>query len=204
VATGTSYGSIEPGTGSQSAIYFVRLDGATGAVTAPQRIAPETTGHQLFPDIAVEGGALHALWWDSRNDPAYSRTRPVGNTAAGDTVASLDTYASTSSNSGTTWTSPVRMSDVTTNPNAEQFDNRQVPFAGDYLYISAVGSRAYGTWTDWRNTVNGPDQRETAADDHDAGSDVLQCRTQSGGVFTADLCPRAGGLDQDIYGDTAP
>jgi hypothetical protein len=204
VPTGTSYGSIAPGTGSQSAIYFVRLDGATGAVTAPQRIAPETTGHQLFPDISVEGGGLHALWWDSRNDPAYSPTRPVGNTASGDTVPSLDTYASTSSNGGTTWTPSVRMSDVTTNPNAEQFDNRQVPFAGDYLYISAIGSRAYGTWTDWRNTVNGPDQREAAADDADPGSDVLQCRTQSGGVFTADLCPRAGGLDQDIYGDTAP
>jgi hypothetical protein len=204
VPTGTSYGSIAPGTGSQSAIYFVRLDGATGAVTAPQRIAPENTGHQLFPDISVEGGGLHALWWDSRNDPAYSRMRPVGNTASGDTVPSLDTYASTSSNGGTTWTPSVRMSDVTTNPNAEQFDNRQVPFAGDYLYISAIGDRAYGTWTDWRNTVNGPDQREAAADDGDAGSDVLQCRTQSGGVFTADLCPRAGGLDQDIYGDTAP
>jgi hypothetical protein len=204
VSTGTTYGSIEPGTGSQSAIYFVRLNGATGAVTAPRRIAPETTGHQLFPDVSVEGGALHTLWWDSRNDPTYSPARPVGNDASGDTVPSLDTYASTSSDGGSTWTPSVRMSDVTTNPNAEQFDNRQVPFAGDYLYISAVGSFAYGTWTDWRNTVNGVDQREAAADDGDAGSDVLQCRTQSGGVFTADLCPRAGGLDQDIYGDIAP
>jgi hypothetical protein len=205
VPTGTTYGSIEPGTGSQSAIYFVRLNGATGAVSPPRRIAAEATGHQLFPDIAVEGGGLHVIWWDSRNDPFYSPTRPVGNDPAGNTYPSLDAYGATSSDRGTTWSAPTRMSAETSNPNYEQFDGRQVPFAGDYLYISAVGDRAYGTWTDWRDTVAGEDQREAGADDLDAGADVLQCRTQhSDGTFTADRCPRAGGLDQNIYGSSAP
>ena len=27
------------------------------------------------------GGTLHVLWWDSRNDSCYSRTRPIGNCA---------------------------------------------------------------------------------------------------------------------------
>ena len=89
------------------------------------------------------------------------------------------------------------------NPNFEQFDNRKVPFAGDYLWISAVGSATFGTWTDWRNTVSGPDQREGGDADAD-GADVKQCRTSSGGVFSADTCPRAGGLDQNIYGDRTP
>ena len=36
-------------------------------------------------------------------------------------------------------------------------------------------------------------------------ADVKQCRTQtSSGAFTGDTCPRAGGLDQNIYGDKAP
>jgi hypothetical protein len=34
---------------------------------------------------------------------------------------------------------------------------------------------------------------------------VLQCRDlRTDGSHTGDLCPRAGGLDQDIYGDLTP
>jgi hypothetical protein len=34
---------------------------------------------------------------------------------------------------------------------------------------------------------------------------VFQCR-ENGGTsrFTSDLCPRAGGLGQNVYGDVAP
>jgi hypothetical protein len=205
VQTGTTYGSIAPGVGSQSGIFFVRLNGATGAVSQPVQIAPEARGHQLFPDIAIEGGGLHALWWDSHNDPQYSPARPIGNDAAGNVYPSLDTYGSSSSNGGTTWTAPVRMSDTTTAPNYEQFSDRTVPFAGDYLWISAVGNSTFGTWTDWRNTAAGTDQRESGDDDQDAGADVHQCRNgDAASGFTSDLCPRDGGLDQNIYGDKAP
>jgi hypothetical protein len=205
IDTGTTYGSIRPGVGSQSGIFFVRLNGTTGAVSTPKQIDDESVGHQLFPDIAVEGGRLHVLWWDSRNDPQYSRKRPVGNDATGNVYPSLDTYGSSSGNRGTTWTAATRISDVTTAPNYEQFDNRQVPFAGDYLWISAVGDTTFGAWTDWRNTVAGVDQRENGADDSDPGADVLQCRTgDATSGFSSDLCPRDGGLDQNIYGDTTP
>jgi hypothetical protein len=205
VDTGTTYGSIEPGVGSQSGIYFVRLDGATGAVTTPRLIDPETRGHQLFPDLAVEGGDLHVFWWDSRNDPQYSPTRPIGNDAAGNVYPSLDTYGTSSPDRGASWKPAARISDTTTAPNYEQFSDRMVPFAGDYLWLSAVGDTTYGTWTDWRDTVAGVDQRETGADDQDAGADVLQCRTgDATSGFSSDLCPRAGGLDQNIYGDATP
>jgi hypothetical protein len=33
---------------------------------------------------------------------------------------------------------------------------------------------------------------------------VHQCRTFSGGAWSGDLCPRDGGLDQNIYGDLTP
>jgi len=52
-----------------------------------------------------------------------------------------------------------------------------------------------------RDTVAGVDQRETTQDE--TGADVLQCRTQRpDGSFTGDTCPRAGGLDQNIYGES--
>ena len=105
------------------------------------------------------------------------------------------------------------MSNVTTNPNYEQFSNRAVPFAGDYLWVTSLGNVAYAVWTDWRNTVQGVDPRE-APEDEDAGtSDVIQCRvvltsTDKFGNTTkswsGDRCPHAGGIDQNIYGNTAP
>ncbi|MCW5851279.1 MAG: exo-alpha-sialidase [Anaerolineae bacterium] len=205
-ATGTTYGSISPGTGSQSAIYFVRLNGATGQTTTPTLIDNQGTGHQLFPDISADGGVLHAVWWDSRNDPAYSPARPVGNDASGKTYPSLDVWAARSTDYGATWTGQTRVTDVTSNPNYEQFDNRTVPFAGDYLWVTSQGNFAYGVWTDWRNTVQGSDPRETTEDEDAGSADVKQCRTYntSSGQWSGDQCPHDGGLDQNIYGDTTP
>lgn len=201
--TGTSYGSVTSGTGSQSGIYFVRLDGRTGAVTAPVLIDDQTKGHQFFPDISADAGVLHAVWWDSRDDPNYSPLRPVGNNEKGVTSASVDAWAAMSSDYGTTWIGKQKLNAVQSNPNYEQFSDRSVPFAGDYLWITSVGTSAFATWTDWRNTVAGPDPRDPASTDQ---ADVKQCRTfdSSKMVWSSDTCPHAGGLDQDIYGSTAP
>ena len=215
VPSGTTYGSItsedlptkyHQDVGSQSGIYFLRLDAATGVHTAPALIDDPRTqgGLQRFPDISVDGGSMHALWWDSRNDPCYSPTRPIGNCANGSTGAALDAYGASGSAATMTWSSATRLSSVSSNPNYEQFSGRTAPFGGDYLYISSVGTFSFGTWTDWRNVVAGTDPREAGDDDAD-GADVKQCRTQNtDGTFTRDTCPYAGGLDQNIYGATTP
>jgi hypothetical protein len=204
IDTGTTYGSLQSGVGSQSAVYFVRYDGATGQHTPPRLIDDQPVGHQTFPDISADGGVLHVLWWDSRSDPCYSPMRPIGNCADGLTVPSLDVLAAKSTDHGGTWGGFARLNAATSNPNYEQFDGRTVPFGGDYLWITSLGPFSFGAWTDWRNTVAGVDPREAADGDHDA-ADVLQCRTQlASGAFTGDTCPRAGGLDQNIYGALAP
>jgi len=203
VASGTSYGSIASGIASQSGVYFVRYDGATGAASVPKLIDPQRLGHQTFPAIAADGGVLHALWWDSRLDPSYSPQRPIGNDAAGHVVPSLDVFAAKSTDGGNTWTVGERLSDLSTNPNYEQFSNREAPFAGDYLWITSRGSFAFGVWTDWRNTVAGPDPREGSPSADDA--DVTQCRTFDPITgWSGDQCPHNGGLDQNIYGNAAP
>jgi hypothetical protein len=87
-----------------------------------------------------------------------------------------------------------------------------LPFAGDYLYVSSLGSFAYGVWTDWRDTVQGTDPRESPEDEDAATADVLQCRTLNTvqtkkgpfSFWSGDLCPHAGGIDQNIYGETTP
>jgi hypothetical protein len=205
VPTGTTYGSIGSGTGSQSAVYFTRLDGTTGGHTTPVLIDNQSAGHQLFPDVSADRGVLHALWWDSRNDPAYSTKRPIGNDAAGKTYASLDVFGARSTDHGATWIAKTKLTDVKSNPNYEQFSNRSVPFAGDYLWVTSLGNFAFGVWTDWRNTVAGSDPRQSAHEDND-GADVKQCRTfdASSNNWSGDQCPHDGGIDQDIYGDLSP
>ena len=211
--TGTTFGTLglnPSGTGSQAGAYFVRLDGATGAVTSPKLIDGSdhtaNQGHQVWPDISADGGVLHALWWDSRNDACYSPIRPIGACADRSAVPGLDVYATTSTDRGVTFAAATRVSDVTTAPNYDQFAGRTVPFGGDYLWITSVGRTSYGTWTDWRNTVAGSDPREgSTANDGPFGPEVHQCRTiTTSGAYTGDTCPRAGGLDQDIYGDLTP
>jgi hypothetical protein len=208
IATGTTFGwGFAQGTGGQSAIYYVRYNGATGAHTAPALVAVTSEGQQLFPDLAVDSGTIHALWWDTRNDvnndASTFRVRPPGNDADGNVGPSFDTYGATRPIDSGGWTSAVRISDVTSNGQYEQFSGRTVPFGGDYLWIDSKGGLTFGVWTDWRNTVPGNDLREATQDE--TGADVMQCRhvTPSGSI-SGDTCPRAGGLDQDIYGDLAP
>ncbi len=207
--TGTSFGTVEPGTGGQGGVYFMRFNGATGDKTAPKLIDPTdqntARGHQFWADVSADGGVLHFIWYDSRNDPCYSPTRPVGNCADLSVVPSLDVYASRSADHGNTIAPSTRITDSSSNPNYEQFSGRTVPFLGDYIWVSSFEETSFGTWTDYRNTVGGTDLREGTDDDNDPGADVLQCRTAlSDGSITGDTCPRAGGLDQNIYGDKTP
>ena len=82
-------------------------------------------------------------------------------------------------------------------PNYEMFGDRQVPFHGDYNYVSSVDAFAFGAWTDTREVRPGDDPRYEGGE----GFDVFQCRTAGAdGSFGPDTCPNAGGLDQDIYG----
>jgi hypothetical protein len=210
VDTGTSYGMVGPGQGSLSAVYYTVLNGANGTHTTPVLVDPPVKGHQVYPDIAVNAGVAHVLWWDSRNDSSCAARvacakRPIGNTADRHVVQdALDTYATAFPIASGPAGGAVRMSDVPTNPNFEQFAGRTVPFAGDYLWIDSVGTLTYGTWTDWRNTVPGEDIREELVPgtaEPDEGADVKQCRADA---ESGDTCPRAGGLDQNIYGDFAP
>ena len=80
-----------------------------------------------------------------------------------------------------------------------------MPFLGDYIWVSSMGNTSFGTWTDYRNTVAGTDLREAGDNGGDPWADVMQCRTQlPDGSITGATCPGAGGLDQDIYGDSTP
>jgi len=210
VSSGTTFGSAGPGTGSQGGVYFLTLNGATGAVsTPPKRVDPIAYGHQFFSDVSVEGGVIHVVWYDSRNDTCYSPKRPIGNCAPGSAtplVPSIDVRGTRSTDGGANFDASAQVTDPgqTSNASWEQFSGRTVPFNGDYIWLTSKGDFAYTAWTDYRNVVGGTDQRETADDGDNLVADVLQCRETTPSGLTGDKCPRAGGLDQNIYGDLAP
>ena len=201
VPTHTTYGTEGSGTGSQSAAYIAHTTNG-GRTWTTRLLAPESRGHQIFVSADADHGRLATIWYDSRNDPCYSPARPIGNCANLTVVPSLDTFGRTWSNGN--WGPVTRLSTVTSNPDWEQFSDRTVPFWGDYIDVSTIDGHTVGVWTDGRDIVPGTDPREVP-DDND-GADVKQCRTldPATGLWSGDLCPHAGGLDQNIFSRIYP
>jgi hypothetical protein len=222
--TGTTFGTVDTGIGSQGAIYFIKTENGGASWSGPTRIDAQPKGHQFFPDIDADSGKLYAVWQDSRDDCSSGppttpsagdfRTVPFSNKwvatnppggvncepggPGSDTGGLIAVYA-TSANGGTSWsTSVVSNPGVLTMPQYEQFGARDIPFFGDYNYIDAAGGMVLMNWTDQRETVPGTDPRYTNGDGTD-GFDVLQCRPPTD-PFGPDSCPNAGGLDQNIFG----
>ena len=223
----TSYSSAGPGTVGQSLVYVVRTTNDGNSWSDP--VAPDpAAGHQFFPDIDAFRGEVALVWQDNRTDPAYSVQLPIGNTPAATSTGThvVNSFFSHSTN-GTTYSASTRVSSVSHQSQYEMFGNRDIPFQGDYNWISLANTdpndpnsplRAYMSWTDNRDVEPGTDPREIEEQGgFDDGFDVLQCRvdlaenTQSrddgplarrDAPYTGDNCGNGGGLDQNIYGSS--
>ncbi|PYV66264.1 MAG: hypothetical protein DMG96_42925 [Acidobacteria bacterium] len=94
---------------------------------------------QFFPWIAVdEGGDLHVIWYDNRNDP--------GNKL-------IETFQAFSANDGATWTN-FNISTAPWNPDKGFFSCGC--FIGDYNGLAASNEVIYPVWTDGRNSAGSP------------------------------------------------
>jgi hypothetical protein len=214
--TGTTYGTLGSGTGSQASVYFIKTSNGGTSWTNPERIDPRGKGHQFFPDIDASFGNLHAVYHDSFDDCATGptgtaadfRTVPMSNTWVASNPpggvscgAGLASRYATSSDGGASWTATT-VSGALQMPEYEMFGNRDIPFHGDYNYVSSWNSTVLLNWTDTRDVVPGDDPRYTNGDGTD-GFDVKQCRPADN-LFGADTCPNEGGLNQNIYGFVLP
>lgn len=205
VPSGSTYSSAGAGMVGQSLVYVVSStdDGATWS--EPLAVDPAPAGHQFFADGDALDGRLAIVWQDSRTDTCYSVLRPIGNAEGAVACGSaevVNTFVA-ASDDGSTFTPAVKVSDVGHQPQYEMFGGRDVPFQGDYNWISLVrdgtGLFGYLAWTDNRDVLAGTDPREAVQD----GFDVHQCRADlGGGAWGPDTCPNAGGLDQGIYGNS--
>jgi hypothetical protein len=220
-----SYFSAGAGRVGQSAVYYTRTtdDGATWSTPATVEASPQ--GHQFFPDIDAHAGELGVVWQDNRG-PTYDVQYPVGNTrdAQGRAISAgtqiVNTFVSAWTGSG--FGPAVKVSSVGHQSQYEMFSARDLPFHGDYNWISLAdtgdGVVAYMSWTDNRDVVPGSDPRELQAQNgFNDGFDVAQCLVdlnpppggatlpglplaRSDAPFTGNNCGNNGGLDQNIYG----
>jgi hypothetical protein len=186
---------VEQASGQGQLEYVFSTDGGA-SWSEPALLAPAGTGHQFFPWVTASNGRVLAGWYDSQGDPDYATSRAPCNSATGATSACLNVRFAESADGGKTWGSSIKVTDVATNPNYEQFGGRLVPFFGDYLTVAAQGNTVGVVWTDQRNTVGAADP----SGDSD-GADVAG-DPETGGTCTSSLntCfDGTGGLDQNIY-----
>jgi len=219
----TSFTSAGPGAVGQSLVYVIRTTNNGVSWSQPKAVDAAPAGHQFFSDIDAHSGEVALVWQDSRTDPAYSVQRPIGNTAAA-TSSGTNIVNSffTHSGNGIAWADSTKVSSASHQSQYEMFGSRDIPFHGDYNWISLANTnpdnpdsplRAYMTWTDNRDVVPGTDPREDEQD----GFDVQQCRVDLGentqsrddgplarrdAPFTGDNCGNGGGLGQNIYGSS--
>jgi hypothetical protein len=187
---------------------FVRNSSDDGATWSDEGTLDDVAvGHQWFPDVASADGTISVIFYDSREDPAYSPNRPPGNDANGVSSGDVVRAMVAQSPDGESWTESL-VSIAGSNFGWETHGSRRVGFWGDYLYVSAVPGAVHVVWTDSRDLVPGHDPREVGADDDEDGFDVHQPCVYVPNDINApsyslptidDPCLAQGGLDQNIY-----
>ena len=178
----TSYNSAGPGLVGQSLVFVVRSLNNGASWSDPVAVDPDPRGHQFFPDVDAFEGELGVVWQDNRTDPAYDVQFPIGNLYDPDDHAIssgtnvVNTFFTSLGNpTAFTFAPSTKVSSVSHQSEFEMFGARDIPFHGDYNWISLAldGSSvfAYMTWTDNRDVVAGDDPRETDPDGNPATTD---------------------------------
>lgn len=224
-AKAMSYSSAGPGQVGQSVIYVTHTTDDGASWSQPMTVEASPLGHQFFPDIDAHAGEMGVVWQDNRG-PTYDVQYPIGNTrdAEGRAISAGTAIVNSfmAAWNGTAFGTTLQVSSAAHQSQYEMFSARDLPFHGDYNWISLaeVGEDVIGymSWTDNRDVVPGSDPREVQAQDgFDDGFDVAQCLidldpppggatlpglplARSDAPFTGNNCGNNGGLDQNIYG----
>ena len=106
---------------------------ASGVNTVPVYATVTDSRGTLVPDLSAQDFEVED------NGGRQSITVFSRDTQAMTIAILLDVFAAKSSDRGVTWIGESKLTDVRSNGNWEQFDDRSVPFAGDYVWVSSIG-----------------------------------------------------------------
>ena len=99
---------------------------------------------EIFQAVAVDPTGRVELVFNALDDV------PVG-TPPGAGVVFYDAYWTQSTDGGATWSTPLKISSQSSDPDVSAFNQLAPQFIGDYISATADGSHVYGVWTDGRN-----------------------------------------------------
>jgi hypothetical protein len=100
----------------------------------------------FFPEASVAPDGRVALTFDALTQPPANDLWQTG-------VQVYDNYFAESPAGGAAFTSPLRVSTTSSNPDGSSYNNLMEQFLGDYVGIVAGPSSAYLVWTDSRNAA---------------------------------------------------
>jgi len=145
-ATGVYLVADDYSTGSSNVLFTRSTDGGV-SWSSPMRVNDATRGQHFYPTIAVSGGIISVAWYDSR----------LGQLSNG-TITGLDVFYAESRDGGASFSSNVRVTDVSFDPNLVLFPLFfplcQCAFFGDYIGIAASPDAVHPIWTDNRNACD--------------------------------------------------
>jgi len=130
--------------GNSNVLFAKSTDGGI-TWTTPIRVNDALTGQHFFSTIAVSGGVISVAWYDSR----------LGQLSNG-TITGLDVFYASSTNGGNSFSTNVRITSVSFNPNTVErtdFGDTEI-FMGDYIQVAASSASAHIIWTDNRNACD--------------------------------------------------
>ena len=100
----------------------------------------------FFPAVSVAPTGTVALTYDALTAPPANDPWTTGTQV-------YDNYFAESTNGGATFTTPIRVSTSSSNPEASAYNSLQEQFIGDYVGIFAGPAQAYLVWTDARDAA---------------------------------------------------
>lgn len=107
------------------------------------QIASVAGRNAFFPAASVAPNGMVALTFDALTQPPANNPWQTG-------VQVYDNYYAESPAGGTTFTTPIRVSTASSNPDGSSYNDLTEQFIGDYIDIVAGPSSATIVWTDSR------------------------------------------------------
>lgn len=114
--------------------------------TSLDTIASVPGRNAFFPQASVAPNGTVSLTFDALTQPPANNPFQTG-------VQVYDNYYAESPAGGLGFTSPVRVSTASSNPDSSSYNNLQEQFLGDYIDIVSGPTSAYLVWTDARNAT---------------------------------------------------
>jgi hypothetical protein len=112
-------------------------------------VASVSGRNAFFPEPAVSPAGIVSVTFDALTQPPADNQWQTG-------VQTYDNYYVESPAGGASFTAPLRVSTVSSNPDGSSYNNLQEQFLGDYIGIVDGPRQAYLVWTDSRNAAACP------------------------------------------------